>query len=288
MSHNVHHCNLPYKDTTGFPKLPPNAPWWKRVLRNIKKLTAVDPNNANSEVLRMFGITSVSESRYEQRLTQLEEYMTSKKLPLHLRKRLLKYYDYKLQKRYFNESEILSTLSEHLRNELSLFSARKLIQNSSIFKLLPKSIHSTVIALMTSQTYSPGDVILPSGIIAEATYFISSGTVAVITDDGLELCHLEDGYELAIGALLSSTHIQRYTYVAVETTEVFFMSKLIFFDFIQSYSEVVNLLEAIVKRRLAKYEQIEENIKRGGSDFLSELHGGLVLESLIKRPVIEE
>ncbi|KAJ8954654.1 hypothetical protein NQ314_007054 [Rhamnusium bicolor] len=47
MSHNVHHCNLPYKDTTGFPKLPPNAPWWKRVLRNIKKLTAVDPNNAN-------------------------------------------------------------------------------------------------------------------------------------------------------------------------------------------------------------------------------------------------
>ncbi|KAJ8954652.1 hypothetical protein NQ314_007052 [Rhamnusium bicolor] len=47
MSHNVHHCNLPYKDTSGFPKLSPNTSWWKRLLRNIKRLTAVDPNNTN-------------------------------------------------------------------------------------------------------------------------------------------------------------------------------------------------------------------------------------------------
>ncbi|KAJ8954653.1 hypothetical protein NQ314_007053 [Rhamnusium bicolor] len=241
-----------------------------------------------AEVLRIFGIASVSESRYEQRLSQLEDYMNSKNLPLDLRNRLLKYYEYKLQKRYFNESEILSTLSDHLKTDLLVFAARKLIQNSSVFKLLPKSMHGTIIASMTSQTYSPGDVILLIGTIAEATYFISSGTVAVINRDGLELCHLEDGDEFAISALLSTTHVQLFSYVAVETTEVFYISKLLFFEFIQGYSEVVNLLEATVKRRMVKYGQIEKNVKKGRSDFLSELHRGLILESLVKRPIIAE
>ncbi|KAJ8954655.1 hypothetical protein NQ314_007055 [Rhamnusium bicolor] len=144
------------------------------------------------------------------------------------------------------------------------------------------------VASMTQETYSPGDVILSVGVIAEEVYFISSGTVAVINSDGLELCHLEDGVEFGITALLAAVNIQHYSVVAVESTEVFHINKLLFFEFIQGHSEVMSHLEATVKKRLAKYEQIEETIKKGGYDFLTELHRGLILESLLKRPVVEE
>ncbi|KAJ8954657.1 hypothetical protein NQ314_007057 [Rhamnusium bicolor] len=240
-----------------------------------------------ADVLRMFGIASVSESRYEQRLTQLEEYMSSKKLPEHLRNRLLKYYEYKLQKRYFNEREIISTLSEHLRTELFLFSARKLIQKASIFRTLPKATLGTIVASMKSETYSPRDVIISVGAVVEDVYFISSGTVAVSNEDGLELCHLEDGDEFGITTFLTE-NVQRYAHVAVEATEVFYINKSLFLGFIQTHSESMKVFEATVKKRLTSYEQIEEHVKKGGVDLLSELHAGLILERLLKRPIPED
>lgn len=46
---------------------------------------------------------------------QLREYMRHKKFPEYMQKRLVTYYEFRYQKSYFRESEILATISGQLR-----------------------------------------------------------------------------------------------------------------------------------------------------------------------------
>ncbi|KAG5896418.1 hypothetical protein JTB14_022500 [Gonioctena quinquepunctata] len=56
-----------------------------------------------------------SAHKYDSMERQLKEYMRHKQLPTHMRTRILTYYEFKFQKRYFRETEILATISEQLR-----------------------------------------------------------------------------------------------------------------------------------------------------------------------------
>lgn len=53
--------------------------------------------------------------KYDEMEGQLKEYMRHKQLPSYMRNRIITYYEFKFQKRYFRENEILSTISEQLR-----------------------------------------------------------------------------------------------------------------------------------------------------------------------------
>lgn len=54
------------------------------------------------------------------------------------------------------------------------------------------------------------------------TLFISFGTVAVYTENKFELIHLTDGDEIGLRAVTKSGHkFYTYTYIAIETTEVY-------------------------------------------------------------------
>lgn len=64
------------------------------------------------------------------------------------------------------------------------------------------------------------------GDTADEIFFISSGTVAITNLDNEELAHLEDGDEIGlIGAFTPNPYIYNYNYFAVETTEVYSISK---------------------------------------------------------------
>lgn len=53
--------------------------------------------------------------KYIEMVRQLREYMSYRQLPEYMQRRLLTYYEFRFQKSYFRESEILSTISGQLR-----------------------------------------------------------------------------------------------------------------------------------------------------------------------------
>ncbi|CAH1155081.1 unnamed protein product [Phaedon cochleariae] len=239
-----------------------------------------------ADLLKMFGVVGVSESKYEQYMGQLEEYMSSKNLPEDLRTRLIKYYEFKLQKRYFNESQILNTLSEHLRVELYLFGAKKLIEKASVLNTLPRAILGTLFTHMKSETFLPSDVVTRIGGNVENVYFISTGTVAVINEDGQELCHLEDGEEFGFVSLWTSTDVtQIYMHIAVETSDIYYISKRMLIDFLDSHPEILRYFENRVKKRIERYRVLEENMMKGGDDVMSSLRAGKILEKQNMRTI---
>lgn len=56
-----------------------------------------------------------SAQKYDEMEDQLKEYMKHKQLPSYMRNRILTYYEFIFQRRYFKENEISFTISEQLR-----------------------------------------------------------------------------------------------------------------------------------------------------------------------------
>lgn len=77
-----------------------------------------------------------SAHKYDAMERQLKEYMRHKQLPSQMRSRILTYYKFKFQKRYFRESEILATISEQLRQVIISI---KFCRLTNIFNLLENS-----------------------------------------------------------------------------------------------------------------------------------------------------
>ncbi|KAG5865293.1 hypothetical protein JTB14_012363 [Gonioctena quinquepunctata] len=236
-----------------------------------------------ADLLKLFGLVGVSESKYEQCLGQLEEYMSSKNLPDELRVRLLKYYEYKLQKHYFNENQIIATFSEHLKTEMFLYSAKKLIEKEKILKNVPKNNLGVMFAYMKSETFLPTDVITRAGAKVDNVFFILSGTVAVINSDDIEIMHLEEGDEF--GFWVSAEGNIMYTHVAVEITELFYLPKKVFLQFLQEYPDVAKHADNMVKKKIGRFNAIEASLERGGEDVISELRTGRLLEKQNMRSI---
>ncbi|KAJ8918970.1 hypothetical protein NQ315_016872 [Exocentrus adspersus] len=227
-----------------------------------------------ADILYLFGIVGVSESWYERNLTLLQQYMESKDLPDTLRMRMLRYYEFKFERRFFNEKQIINSLSENLRTELYLFSARQLIKKVAIFKKLPSPTLGAIIASMKADTYSPRDIIIQLGSDIEDIYFICTGTVAVIDYQGTELCHLEDGDEFGISSFLLS--VQLYSTVAVETTEIFTINRHLLKEFLSPYPDVMAEFYRKAKKRLADLKTLTKNRKTG--HLMDDIKTGQILE----------
>lgn len=118
---------------------------------------------------------------------QLRDYMKTKDLPHRMIKRVIQYFDFRFQKNYFKEEEILGTLSHKLIEEINMHSCESLIANVNIFKNMPSSVVLKMTNVMKQEIFLPNDVIIQSSTIGDCMYFISSGTVAVYTPSGKEV-----------------------------------------------------------------------------------------------------
>nr|CAH7754442.1 unnamed protein product [Callosobruchus chinensis] len=85
-----------------------------------------------ADTLRIFGLVNVSESKYENIMSKMDDYIKSKNVPPHLRLKILSYCKYKLQGEYFNERQMLQTLSSHIRTEICLHSPEAFDQHTSV------------------------------------------------------------------------------------------------------------------------------------------------------------
>ncbi|KAH1027087.1 hypothetical protein HUJ05_000655 [Dendroctonus ponderosae] len=236
-------------------------------------------------ILKIFSVVTISESKYEEYLLQLEVFMRQKRLPQVLRSRLLEYYRYKYQNHFFNEQAIFATLSAYLRQELMLYGARKLITKVELFRAFPRSVVGAIIGNARQIVYLPKDFIAKRGDVADEIFFISSGTVALTNLDNEELAHLEDGDEIGlIGAFTANPYIYNYNYFAVETTEVYSISKKEFRALIFDQEDLLKYFSKKVQEKIANYRSVELSYQVHGYDLLSELSSGKILERPRLRP----
>ncbi|XP_076392816.1 potassium/sodium hyperpolarization-activated cyclic nucleotide-gated channel 4 [Megachile rotundata] len=203
-----------------------------------------------------------SKSKFQEIMNQVIAYTIQKQLPAHMKNRLQAYYYYRFRNSYFREKLILQNLSEQLRQEIALQSCHRLVENVAIFQTLPKNVLRSIVRNLKFELYLPSDVIVKAGVQGDCMFFLSAGTVAILTPTGKEICHLEDGAHFGEVALLVPDQRRVASVIAIEVCEVYRLERRDFRKCIAVHTELFAQIERIATDRIEKAVTIEEQHKR--------------------------
>ncbi|GJQ67837.1 hypothetical protein Trydic_g16601 [Trypoxylus dichotomus] len=200
---------------------------------------------------------SSSIQKYFELQSELRDYMQHKNLPPYLHKRLLEYFEFNYQKRYFREKEILVTISGQLKQEVILHTCRKLVENVDFFRNLPTTLLVRIVTNLQMETFMTNDVILKYDGVGDCMYFIATGTVSIVTKFGREICHLFDGDHFGEIALVTA-HKRIATVIAVEPCELYKLDRKDFVQAILPYPDLLLKIERIAFSRLEETAELED------------------------------
>lgn len=202
--------------------------------------------------MQFFKGVNSSKLKYQAALAHLSQYMSHKQLPRKTQNRIVEYYEFRFQRRFFRESEILSILSMQMRQEIRMHSCRKLVENVTFFNNLPLSLLARIVALLKSEIFLTNDLIVKAHQTGNCMYFIASGTVAVYTLTGKEVCHLEDGAHFGEIALVMPDAKRVASVVAVEICKLYKLERA---DFARTIHPYPMLWERIKKTAIERHEK---------------------------------
>lgn len=202
------------------------------------------------------------EIKYNEVINQLNEYMRQKQLPQSLKDRLIQYYRFKYQKKYLREDMITTLLSESLKKEVNIHTCKVLLSNVTLFSQLTKEQINQIVPKLVSEIFLPTDRIIQSGTEGHSMYFLSSGTVAVFTHSGREICHLTDGAYFGEISLVMKRQMRVATVIAVEITQVYRLDKKNFNKVMMKNKAIFKSIVACAERRLQEASDLEETYKR--------------------------
>lgn len=191
--------------------------------------------------------------RYYQMVQQFQEYMKSKSLPDTVQKRVLAYFEFRFQRNYYKENEILGSLSNQLKQEIIMHTCGCLLMNTTIFKDIPQPFLIRVSYLMKMEIYLPNDVVVTAGSEANTMYFIMTGMVAVYDRLGKEVCHLADGSYFGEMSLFVDKETRNASVVSIDFCEMYTLNKNDFMDAIAPYPDLLERIEKLAKERLKEF-----------------------------------
>ena len=133
-----------------------------------------------------------------------------------------------------------------------MHSCRKLVENVTFFNNLPLSLLSRIVVLLKSEVFLTNDVIVKANQTGDCMYFIATGTVAVYTSTGKEVCHLEDGAHFGEIALVMPDAKRVASVVAIETCKLYKLERA---DFARTIHPYPMLWERIKKIAIERHEK---------------------------------
>ena len=123
--------------------------------------------------------------RHRELVDRVTAFMRYRRVPAGLQRRILDYYEYLWEKRLgYDESAAISGLPPSLRTEVSLFLNRDILQKVPFFRAASDDFIKAIALEMRPVIFLPGDYVIRAGELGEEMYFISRGTVEVVSADG--------------------------------------------------------------------------------------------------------
>lgn len=241
-------------------------------------------------VLEITASSNASETKYEEIMYQLHEYMVTKKLSASLRNRLIIYYENKFQKHYFRESSILSTLSEHLRHEIFLHSTKILVEKVELLRGLPKSVSADLVGRLKQEVFLCNDVVYASGTLGVCMYFIVSGAVGSFLPSGKEVDHICDGDHFG-ETCVNEQNRRVCSLIAVEFTECLRLDRKDLIELKDAHPDFAKRLERRAQERRQKVlmaaamDDDANDTVFGKHDVLYELRKGKIVSPGLRREI---
>lgn len=210
-----------------------------------------------AQVVQILHKYNTSANKYRQHMQQLNEYVRYKGLPETIKRRITSYFDFKFQKHFYKESEILGSITPQLRQDIIMHTCRRFVEKVDFFRDLPLQLLLKIVSCLTSTIFLPNDVIMHAGIPGDTMYFISYGTVAVYTMGGREICHLTDGSHFGEIAIMTENEKRVASVVAVDPCELFGLTRNDFQKTMEAYPEYYLRMKKLAQDRLQRTQAVE-------------------------------
>lgn len=187
---------------------------------------------------------------YLENMERLTAFMNYRNIPPRLQRRIRDYYAYLWEKRLsYDESTIITSLPPSLQTDVSLFLKRDIIEKVPLFQGASDEFIREIALQMTPVIFIPGDYVYKAGESGRDMYFITRGTVEVVSKDGAEIyTTLSDGEFFGEIALV---HNQPRTASvrAVSYCDLYRLDKDMFDRVLAHYPEIAAQIQAKARER---------------------------------------
>ncbi len=127
----------------------------------------------------------VAKAQHREKLEKLNTFLRYRDIPSDLSEKINAYFDYLWQtRRGYDESSVLAELPASLKTWVSLFLNKDIIEKVPIFEGASEEFIKETIMNLKPVVYTPGDYIVTAGELGFDMFFISKGSVDVVSADG--------------------------------------------------------------------------------------------------------
>jgi len=137
-----------------------------------------------SNLVRYFASGDVVKAAFAEKLERIYAFINYHRLPAPLKRRILTYYHHLWEHQLgFDETHILADLPQQLQTEVAMFLKQDILQAVPIFQGASPSLIRELARALKPIVCLPGDYIFRYGQMGTEMYFISQGTVEIISPD---------------------------------------------------------------------------------------------------------
>lgn len=113
---------------------------------------------AFSSLLQLAIYRQYEENLFNGRAKELKEYMIIKRLPKFLQRKIKLFVNYKYNGHYFNEELIMNTINDQIKQDLNMFTCKKMVMDIPLFQDMPIALTNAIIFNLTHDLFMPGQV----------------------------------------------------------------------------------------------------------------------------------
>lgn len=201
---------------------------------------------------------SSKDSNLKLKIDTVDQYLRYRGAPSDLRQKIRDYYMFLHRARKgWDEEEIMGDLPPYLRMEVALDMNRKIIEKVPLFQaaLDNRMFISSLVMSLIPRVMLPNTLIVKQGDVAQEMFFIASGTVEIILEDGTVVASLQSGSFFGEIALLHNT--RRTASVRASThVDLFILTKDSFERIVEDFPEAI---EAIKREADSRVQRIQKS-----------------------------
>ncbi|KAG7260148.1 hypothetical protein CRUP_014134 [Coryphaenoides rupestris] len=190
----------------------------------------------------MIANTDPTAKEYKSKMCRLEHYMTFMKLPPELQLRISSYYQARYGGKWFDENDIMDTVSTALKEQIRLVMCSQLLLRVPMFQDLDRNFMNAVLVKLKYEVFQEGDVIFRLNAPGDRMFLIDHGQVCVEMDSlERELCdgdYFGEAYVLTKGRYVATAR-------ALTDCQCFSLSWLGFQQALQGFPAVRKHLEKL-------------------------------------------
>jgi CRP-like cAMP-binding protein len=203
----------------------------------------------------------VAKSQHQEKVERINTFLKYKNLPGNIQKRVNNYYDYLWEsRRGYNEAQVIKELPISLKEIVSLQINKEIMEKVPLFKGASQTFLKEVILNLEPVVFTPEYYIIRGGEIGYEMYFISRGSVTVLSaDENITYATLNEGQFFGEMALLLSMP-RTATVKASDYCDLYLLHKDTFNSILLKYPSFAKKIEELADKRRAENEtKIQES-----------------------------